>query len=566
MSREDGAFPGRVIFDHLPKTAGQAINAWLVDVLGAGCVSTNLIGAHRDLIRRYGGLYSVISAHVFFHNAEGLDPRYQYMTFFREPVDRAISWIFYLANDVGIVKNTVSRKHGAAQFLASEGHETSAEFLLSVENPYTEHFCRVHGSGLESDEEKIANALAAIQQYDVVGLYEDMPTFLEDVAALLDVPAPKQIAPVNVTSRRLAANQISPALRERIIALNRLDMRLYADVVAWKASTAQKRAIKLSSQAASKWKKYEPVVDRVVSTPDITIIATALREGSEIRSGQVMTFDVDFVLKRELSDLEMGIHLFDADRQWAFGTNSTLLGRTRQSLLPGAYRVSHHLVANLPAGKYTAGFAFAERLVEGQRELAWHDVMCEFEVYHQIDRTFAGYSYLPAEISLRPIKLAAEHDILETGVRRLRGSDNRLYTHVGERTGHDIGCTGQAGYLIFGPYIALNPGHYRLAIFGALGEGGIAGAHMDVAIDKGERVIAECPLDNSSDEGSFATLPISLDVPCSDLEIRVWVNADTDLRISMIEITPVRADDLRHVPTADSSSNSLATIPEGPDL
>jgi len=56
-------FNGRVIFDHLPKTGGQAVKAWLTNTLGTGTVTTNLIGEHRALIRRYGGAYAVISGH-----------------------------------------------------------------------------------------------------------------------------------------------------------------------------------------------------------------------------------------------------------------------------------------------------------------------------------------------------------------------------------------------------------------------------------------------------------------------------------------------------------------------
>jgi len=59
-------FNGRVIFDHLPKTGGQAVNAWLTNTLGTGTVTTNLIGEHRALIRRYGGAYAVISGHLSF--------------------------------------------------------------------------------------------------------------------------------------------------------------------------------------------------------------------------------------------------------------------------------------------------------------------------------------------------------------------------------------------------------------------------------------------------------------------------------------------------------------------
>lgn len=562
MKFEDRAFPGRVIFDHLPKTAGQALNAWLVYVLGSGCVTSNLIGGHRDLIRRYGGMYSVISAHVFFHNAEQLDPRYQYMTLFREPVDRAISWIFYLANDVGVVRDTVAQKDGAVRFLESDGREASSEFLSSVQNPYTEHFCRINGSGLEPDEVKIVNALTAIKQYDVVGLYEDMPSFLRDVAVLLDVPTPKQIAPVNVTSRRLAADQISDTLRESIVALNQLDIRLYDEVIAWKASVAQSKPRKDLSRTALRWKKYEPVTDRVVFTPDMAIVAVAIREGSEIRGGQLMTFDVDFVLKRDLLNIEMGVHLFDIHRQWAFGTNSTLLGRTYQSLPAGGYRVSHHLVADLPAGKYTAGFAFAERLADGQRELAWHDVMCEFEVYHQPGRMFAGYSYLPAQISLRPVELALDQEATPSRVHRFRGSDSRLYTHVGRRSGDDIISTGQAGYLVFGPYVALPEGRYRIAVHGILGDGSIVGAHVDVAVEKGERVLGGCLLEALDEGRCLAVLPISFDTPCSDLEVRVWVNDDSKVRVSMIEIEPCDIDDSDHISPTDNYIDAMLDVRE----
>jgi hypothetical protein len=68
-------FNGRVIFDHLPKCAGQAVNAWLRANLGSASVTENLIGEHRNLIRSFGGDYPVISGHLHFHE-QALDPRY----------------------------------------------------------------------------------------------------------------------------------------------------------------------------------------------------------------------------------------------------------------------------------------------------------------------------------------------------------------------------------------------------------------------------------------------------------------------------------------------------------
>jgi hypothetical protein len=41
------------------------------------------------------------------------------------------------------------------------------------------------------------------------------------------------------------------------------------------------------------------------------------------------------------------------------------------------------------------------------------------------------------------------------------GSDRRLGTQVGKRTGKNIESIGEAGYLIFGPYIAMSAGNYK---------------------------------------------------------------------------------------------------------
>ena len=161
-------------------------------------------------------------------------------------------------------------------------------------------------------------------------------------------------------------------------------------------------------------------VEREINSPELTLISAVLREDKDVAHGQLITFDVDFILNREISELETGIHIFDEQRRWAFGINSTLLGQSHQSLPSGSYRVSHHLVADLPAGKYTAGFAFAERLPEDrQLELAWRDVMCEFQVSHQAGKTFAGYSYLPAEISLCPTRLALAEMVVNQAIGSL---------------------------------------------------------------------------------------------------------------------------------------------------
>ena len=123
-------------------------------------------------------------------------------------------------------------------------------------------------------------------------------------------------------------------------------------------------------------------------------------------------------------------------------------------------------------------------------------------------------------------------------VRRFWGGDARLGTQVGKRSGQDIETTSKAGYLIFGPYIPLDAGRYQVLIRGAVGARGLAGAHMDVAVNKGGYILGESVLSVPDEQGNFVTLLINLDTPCTDLEVRVWVSGDSDLKVSMIEIAP----------------------------
>ena len=82
-----------------------------------------------------------------------------------------------------------------------------------------------------SEDAKVQFALKTLQRFDVVGVYENNPLFLADFARLVGIQPPESLGRVNVTSKRPRVSEITPAFRDRIIALNRLDIRLYEGVV-----------------------------------------------------------------------------------------------------------------------------------------------------------------------------------------------------------------------------------------------------------------------------------------------------------------------------------------------
>jgi hypothetical protein len=121
-------------------------------------------------------------------------------------------------------------------------------------------------------------------------------------------------------------------------------------------------------------------------------------------------------------------------------------------------------------------------------------------------------------------------------VHRFWASDSCLHTKVGKRIEGGMVSEGRAGLLIFGPYIPLAAGQYRVKIHGSIGENGLHGAKMDVVVNKGNHILGESALWGPDDDGCLVMRTISLDEPCTDLEIRVWVSRNTDLQISMLEI------------------------------
>lgn len=144
-----------------------------------------------------------------------------------------------------------------------------------------------------------------------------------------------------------------------------------------------------------------------------------------------------------------------------------------------------------------------------------------------------------SKIDIDPITAAG----MLTGERRFYGDDDRLQTQVGSCVAnHKMATTKQAGYLLYGPYIALSPGQYRITIRGEVGDTGLDYAGMDVVIDKGSIILAQSSLNVPSLDSEIGSVKINVVTSCSDLEVRVWVNQNTELQVTMIEIAPWQAE------------------------
>lgn len=386
-------FSGRVIFHHIAKTAGMAINAWLRERLGAGCVTENLLGEHRRLIAYYGGQYSIIFAHLGF-SGEGLDPRYRYVTLLRDPVERVISWLFFALNHH--TRERLIQDWGwdawsaVKQLIDSEGERLDERLLPIISNEMVRNFASILDPSPASDAKMLDLALSAIQQYELVGIYEELSAFLRRLAAMLGLPY-EGLKPVNVTREK--PSHVSPKLREKLHALNLLDLEFYRQV----RVLAHKQPEPTPSELG--WQPWSGFGERSLQASCLTQVEAGLVDGESVRRGELLRFFFKFTLTEPVEELEPGIHIFDQDQRWAFGTNTTLLGQPLRQLAPGNYQVRWNLIADLPAGKYTAGFALANPRGGSQRELFWRDRMISFEVQIARHTPSVGYADLPVTVT-----------------------------------------------------------------------------------------------------------------------------------------------------------------------
>ncbi len=125
------------------------------------------------------------------------------------------------------------------------------------------------------------------------------------------------------------------------------------------------------------------------------------------------------------------------------------------------------------------------------------------------------------------------------GVARYSATDIRFGSATGLRQGLSLVTSAQDGCLIHGPYIELPQGDYLVELYGVGLNHDDVTAKMDAAVDHGHQVLGEIIFSTKKAIAGltrlarlFVTLPNATD----NFEVRVWVNASTELQVDYIEI------------------------------
>jgi hypothetical protein len=113
-------------------------------------------------------------------------------------------------------------------------------------------------------------------------------------------------------------------------------------------------------------------------------------------------------------------------------------------------------------------------------------------------------------------------------------------TQVGRPSGTAMRTSGQAGFLLHGPYASMDSGTYVLGLAGRSPVDGLAGARVDIVMNGGSEVLAQCNLEamgRVKADNWECLLPFTLSSDCDDLEFRIWVTERSVLSVERMAVT-----------------------------
>jgi glycosyltransferase involved in cell wall biosynthesis len=124
---------------------------------------------------------------------------------------------------------------------------------------------------------------------------------------------------------------------------------------------------------------------------------------------------------------------------------------------------------------------------------------------------------------------------------RFRATDIRFESLVGKRLEREIVSNRDKGFLLHGPYIALEPGNYRVTVRGRVADSSTLDAFVDVAMNKGTIILGKGPVRRPDCllDASIASIDVVVPDNCTDFEVRLWVERSARVSVSIVEVLPV---------------------------
>lgn len=141
-----------------------------------------------------------------------------------------------------------------------------------------------------------------------------------------------------------------------------------------------------------------------------------------------------------------------------------------------------------------------------------------------------------SELTLNLIELAKN---IESKEITFLASDSRLYSSTGRKDNGVIYSTGRKGHLMYGPYIDLKKGTYRLVLLGNLSKIKGIQPYIEIVADNINEDSCKHILKVSNDLKNIADFNFTLERDVTNFEVRIWAPAIASIEIKSFTIYEV---------------------------
>ena len=218
----------QILFLHLPKTAGTALRNFFARHLGEERVSRNLNMRLEEALGRYSDL-SAICGHLHAEQGQTLPSERVSITVLRDPVDRFLSYFYFRKFDAQ--NHAVDRRVLALdidQYIDELTDADRGDLNLQTQLLYP---LGTQSMSLLSWPERVTAAQVALDDIDLGGIQSEVDDFVSMISARMGWAADKALDRVNVTSQRIAPNQLTSASRRKLDEVLQYDRLVYEHAV-----------------------------------------------------------------------------------------------------------------------------------------------------------------------------------------------------------------------------------------------------------------------------------------------------------------------------------------------
>ena len=444
----------KFLFDHIYKAAGSSVERILVDHFGEKNVTFGLIEPLSHALARHANK-TVITGHFSFLPGQRLPADRYAFTLLRHPVDRLLSHYYFSRNHVPKRGGNAAIELAKIQSLDEYVFCDAPEVRGLLQNDQTMHFLpmRWDGSRELSPKEKLAAAKEALDQYDLVGAYEELDDFVHVLACDMRIPPVSEVPRVNVTRGRIAPTEIDARIRRRLEEINELDIELYQhaldlfrakrrDVLrdcAMRAAAPRESLPLCSQQAGHAHANAEPINAEALPAADFGSrrmeFVSAAVIGSVSRDYRVFTGElvaVQFIVRAHepAQDVIVGIQIIDESKGIVFGCNCRTQGQVLEIRKAGDYLVDFLFRCDIGYGDYSIS-ANLRRASHGAGEFYhWREQIAWLNVIGNIGDHWEGTTKLYPQIKCEPIDQNAGSYVALVGVGAGWDASQHLSDHA----------------------------------------------------------------------------------------------------------------------------------------